>query len=193
MSGNARKYLYLSEKWHCKTWVSGGDIPIKLASTYLSNNREGIMTPDENLIHRSEFPIPALKMFGFEMHDVKGVNMSGNYYNGMRIPDITNGMYYKEDGLILSFCNVFDPEIAKKLGKVACVEILDINNLARVINKRLKCKSVAGNCKYTRGHERDHFLKSFEDAWQQEYRLFWRANKNRAVRLPSGLARIVEL
>ena len=51
-------FLYLTESEWAKTWVVGGEIPIKLASSYLSDNREGVMTPDENLIHESEVPIP---------------------------------------------------------------------------------------------------------------------------------------
>lgn len=185
------KYLYLSEEWHCEAWVNGGVIPIKLASTYLSNKRSGILTPDETLIHRSEFPVPRMKEFGMHFQNVKGITVKGCTYNGKKIPNITNAQYYNEDGLILSFCNIFSPDIARRLGKVACVEILDINKLQGIINKELGCKAFAGNCKYTKNHERNHFLKSTQDEWQQEYRLFWNITSNKEVSLPQGLARII--
>lgn len=188
-----KKYLYLSEKWYCEAWVNGGEIPIKLASTYLSDERNGILTPDENLIHKSEYPVPSLMQYGILIQGVKNFTITNSYHGTQRIPDIIGADYYKEDGLILSFCNVFNPEIAKRMGKVACVEILDINTLKDIISKQLSCDVIADDCKYTKNHERNHFLKSVNDEWQQEYRLFWKLLENKNVTLPPDIARVVPL
>lgn len=188
-----KKYLYLSEKWHCEAWVNGGEIPIKIASTYLSNKRNGILTPDENLIHKGEYPVPSLMKFGIYIQEVKSLTITDSTSGTQRIPDIIDASYYKEDGLILSFCNVFDPEIAKRMGKVACVEIKDMDTLKDIISEQLSCDVIADYCKYTKSHERNHFLKSVNDKWQQEYRLFWKLLENKNVTLPPGIARVVPL
>ncbi|MEZ6935890.1 hypothetical protein [Aeromonas sp. S19(2024)] len=187
------KFLYLSEYSYCHPWVNGGSIPIFLASKYISTKRDGIYTPDENLIHEGEYPIDKLKNHGFYFEEVRDLTMTGCIGNGFRIPNIRNANYYHDDGLILSFCNHFDPAIAKKLNKKACVEILSINKLKNHISRKLKQECIAKNCEYTENHERNHFLKSIEDSWQNEFRLFWKAEQNATVHIPKGIARIVRL
>jgi len=113
--------------------------------------------------------------------------------NGKAIPKINNASFYKEDGLILSFCNSHDDEIATRLGKSCCVRISNIKELYLSINKQLGVKGKMGDCKYTQGHNRNHFLKSVEDEWQQEFRMFWAYPKNAMVTIPSGLGKLLSI
>ncbi|EIO4097996.1 hypothetical protein LQK61_004489 [Vibrio parahaemolyticus] len=185
------KYLYLTEVEWADAWINGGEIPISLASSYLSESREGIYTPDENLIHDSSYPIPAFRQFGIHLENVKNVTMTGNTFNGKKIPDVKNASYYKEDGLILSFCNELDTEIARRLGKKACVKILDMHQLKMALDSEVGSKGVMKNCSYTKGFQRDHFLKSTEDSWQNEFRLFWKSDKSVWVSIPPNIGELV--
>ncbi|MGP5551526.1 hypothetical protein ACTXNE_12740 [Psychrobacter namhaensis] len=193
-------YLYLEKEEWAEAWVNGGKIPITPASAYLADEREGVMTPDENLIHKSEVPIPSLRQFGFDIGGVRNLNMSGNRIiknvNGIEevthVPDIKNGSYYKEDGLILSFCNHLSPATALKLGKVICVELTNIAKTKKQLDKRLGIRGEMKKCEYTEDHQRNHFLKHKDDAWQDEYRIFWKSQQGRRwVTIPSGTAKIV--
>ena len=184
-------YLYLTEPDWVEPWVNGGEVPIKLASSYLSDARAGIMTPDENLIHESPVPIPSLKNFGIHIEQVKNFTFTNNTYNGVKLPDIHNGSYYTEDGLILSFCHHFHEETAERLEKRACVKINDISKLRKKLDKQLGCKGLMKKCEYTKDHRRNHFLKSVEDEWQDEFRIFWRVQKEKNLRIPAGTAQVV--
>ena len=185
------KYLYLTKVEWADTWVNGGEIPISLASTYLSDERQGIMTPDENLIHESSIPIPSLRQYGIHIEQSKNITIGNIVHNGRHVGGIKNANFYTEDGLILSFCNSFDKSIAERMGKQACVKICNIEKLRRVIDKQLGCKGIMKECTYTRDHQRNHFLKSTDDEWQDEFRLFWGVKENRVVNLPSGLCEFV--
>lgn len=187
------KYLYLTYVEWSDSWVNGGDVPISVASTYIRGVRDGIYTPDENLIHDS---IVDLKSLSPMIHiatgaQVKGLSIIGSSFNGRKIPNIINASYYNEDGLILSFCNEFSPEIARKMGKKCCEKILDIEHLRKVIDKQLGKKGKMKNCQYTDSHQRNHYLKSHEDKWQNEYRLFWKGTENKLVTLPPGIAEFI--
>jgi hypothetical protein len=184
------KYLYLTEVEWSKTWVNGGEIPIKLASSYLNDERDGTLTPDENLIHSSEVDIKSLSP-AFHFENVKGLTMTGCSINGKVIPEIKNAEYYKEDGLVLSFCNSLDESIANRLGKKCCVHVSNLKELRKSIDNQLGVKGKMEACKYTDDHNRNHFLKSTEDAWQQEYRMFWSSSENAVVNIPSGHAKLV--
>lgn len=184
------KYLYLTKREWATTWIKGGKIPIALASSYLSDNRSGTFTPDENLIHESPVDLTGLSPF-FEMDpgvNIKGLTIQNNSWNGVLQPEVYNANYYHEDGLILSFCNSFSEKIAQRLGKQACVKIRNIKSLKRIIDEQLKVKGIADCCRYTTDHQRNHFLKSVEDAWQDEYRIFWPLTTSRMVGLPKGVA-----
>ncbi|MDR9768106.1 hypothetical protein RJP56_18760 [Shewanella baltica] len=187
------KFLYLTEPDWAKSWIEGGEIPINLASSYLSDSREGIMTPDENLIHESAVPIPSLRQHGYHFENVKNLTFTGNYSNGVRLPDLKNANYYTEDGLILSFCNHFDEKTAERFGKSACVRILNIDTTRKAIDKQIGCKGIMKSCEYTVSHQRNHFLKSIEDKWQDEFRIFWKSRKTKWVKAPQGTAELVWL
>lgn len=189
------KYLYLTEIDWAGAWVNGGEIPVSLASSYLSNNRGGIMTPDENLIHKSEVPFSSLSetpLLNIKTEGVvKNITIMDCSFDGVKIPNVTNASYYREDGLILSFCNHFSEDTARRLSKKACVKILDIEALKRHIDSQLECEGVMKDCEYTEDHQRNHFLKSQEDKWQDEFRIFWRIQKNVCVDIPIGSADLV--
>ena len=184
-------FLYLTEPAWTKAWIEGGEIPISLASSYLSDSREGIMTLDENLVHESAVPIPSLKQHGYHFENVKSLTFTGNYSNGIRLPDLHNVNYYTEDGLILSFCNHFDKSTAGEFGKKACVKILNLEKTRRKIDKQLGCKGVMKACEYTNDHQRNHFLKSKEDEWQDEFRIFWKMQNPKWVKIPQSTAELV--
>jgi len=184
-------YLYLNEVWHAETWVGGGKIPINPASFYRSVDREGIYTPDENLIHKSNYDLTKLQpMIGVGPRGVKNLNVIGCTVNGRPMPNIRNADYYEEDGLILSFSSKFSNEIAVRMNKKACVKIVSLNALKDCIDRQLGVVSVAKYCSYTSDHQRNHFLKSNLDSWQAEYRLFWALAKRVEVDIPKGTAEL---
>ena len=167
-------------------------IPIPLASRFVSETREGTCTPDENLTHRSNVDLTTLSPW---IHistssNVISLNIIGSTENGVPMSDIVDGTYAHEDGLILSLSNRCDREIAERLGKEGCVEILNVSHLKNILYQQLGLESTMRACEYTDLHQRNHFLKSTEDAWQEEFRLFWPIVLNDAkVNLPAGIAR----
>ena len=188
-----RKYLYLTEVEWVDAWVKGGSIPISLASSYLSEDRAGIFTPDENLIHESAVSIPSLRQHGINIEGSRNITIKNFTSNGIKLPDIINANYYKEDGLILSFCNSFSVDIANKMDKKACVEIINIEKLRQNIDRQLGCKGIMDSCRYTLDHNRNHFLKSSEDSWQNEFRIFWRTTREKWVEIPANSAKLVKI
>ncbi|WP_442108254.1 hypothetical protein [Pseudomonas sp. NUPR-001] len=186
-------YLYLNEHWHAETWMFGGVIPINPASTYRKMERSGIYTPDENLIHDSPVdlttPNPLFRLSPGAQ--VKGLTMCDNYVDGVRQPDVFNASYYEEDGLILSFSRRLSRNVAKKMSKTACIKILDMSRLKAHLDEQLGVTSKAGFCEYTSGHQRNHFLKSEADMWQDEYRLFWSLHKKVEVEIPPGIGELM--
>lgn len=187
------KYLYLTKREWVLPWVLGGKVPISPASAYFSDNRLGIFTPDENLIHESPVDISGLKSHGIHIENCRNITMTNCSANGVTIPDFHNANYYSEDGLILSFCNKKSIHISRKLGKQACVAVYDVNVLKTIIDRQLGVVGRAGECTYTAGHQRNHFLKSTEDEWQSEYRIFWPLTDRSIVELPPKMARSIKM
>lgn len=183
-----KTYLYLTEEEWVNPWVNGGVIPVSLASKYLSNERYQTSTPDENLIHESPVDLTRRPEISFSNGGgAKGITLLGNVYNGASLPDVAGANYYHEDGLILSFSNTLSSHIANELGKSACVEIVDIHKLKSHIDTQLGCVGVMQKCKYTDDHQRNHFLKSEKDEWQDEFRMFWPIQQAAEVVLPPGI------
>lgn len=187
------KYLYLTKQEWAEAWINGGEIPISLASTYLHDKREGVLTPDENLIHDSSVDLKSLSPFVHFAEDaqVKNFTMTGCRMNGKAIPNIKNANYYKEDGIILSFCNTLSESVATKLGKECCVKITNFKELKNMIDDQIGVKGIMRDCEYTADHRRNHFLKSTEDKWQQEFRMFWPFDHKVLVTIPKGHGKLV--
>ena len=188
-------YLYLSKSCWTKPWLEGGEIPISLASTYRRNERSGIYTVDENLINDLGFEIE-------ELHPLvrlgsggglRGATIRNNYVNGRKLPETEKGNYYQDDGLILSFSLIESSAIARRISKEACVKILDVDRLKLCVDNQLGVEGTMLICEYTDGPNRNHFLKSEEDSWQREFRMFWPDSQARSVVLPSGIGELVEL
>ncbi|QFT55396.1 hypothetical protein [Microbulbifer sp. THAF38] len=186
------KYLYLTHPEWASAWVSGGKIPLNPASAYKKMDREGIYTPDENLIYESTHD---LESFGhlIKVDGVRDLKIGKIVENGRTIAENVRASKYHEDGVILSLCNRKSKEIAKKLNKKACVKILDVDVLKKVIDDQLGKVSIAKCCEYTASYNRNHFLKSTEDEWQDEFRLFWDHQERIEVTLPKGIARRIKL
>ena len=189
------KYLYLTEVEWADTWINGGEVPISLASRYLSEEREGTLTPDENLIYDSPVDITKIGgggLFKFgENFSCPNITIKDLQVNGEKMPDIISAQHVREDGLILSFSNKLCSTIAEKLKKKACVKINNIEKLKKKLDKQLGCKGIMDYCEYTKSHKRSHFLKSYEDEWQQEYRIFWKSKNEKMLKIPSGTAVLV--
>lgn len=183
-------YLYLNQVWHAEAWTNGGLIPISPASTYKSLEREGIYTPDENLIHESSFDLLSLREY-IRLDNVKNFSLGGANLDGWIIPEIKNASLYEDDGLILSFSTRLTKILARNMKKRACVKIIDIDRLQRVISDQLGVSAIVGFCEYTSSHERNHFLKSELDEWQAEYRMFWPLKEKVEVNLPVGVGQLV--
>ena len=180
------KFLYLKEKSWVQPWIEGGEVPLYNASKYKSAERDGIYTPDENLIDVSTHSVE--QVFGDSV-PIMGSNIifEGAEINGVSYPFIQVDRTF-EDGLVLCLANRRSDEIAKGLKKLACVKILSIEYLKEVLDEQIGIKSLSGPCKYTTTHIRDSFTKSTLDSWQDEFRLFWPGVESRSVHIPQGIA-----
>ena len=186
-----KKYLYLTEIYYKKSWIEGGKVPLSLASRYVSAEREGVMTKDENLVFDSPLGMNGLLPFisfgpAFQARDfpINGFGASGRVLQDMEI-----NQYY-EDGAVLCLSNSCSEETARRFGKQICLRINDINVLKGEVDRQMGVASKMSACKYTDGPERNTFLKSSADSWQDEFRLFWLNCDARDVVLPPGMAEI---
>ena len=189
-----QKYLYLTKYEWTSAWINGGTVPLSLASKYLSSSRSGTQTPDETRIHSSPHDLTKLPLVKIDPDtNIRNITFTGNRLNGVLLPNVINGKYYREDGLILCFCNSRSRAIAKSLGKVACVKINDMLTLKQHIDNQLQVEGIMQPCEYTNDHQRGHFLKSTKDAWQEEYRIFWPYPEPQYVEIPTKTARLAAL
>jgi hypothetical protein len=181
------KYLYLSEHSHVNAWVNGGTVPFYPASTYRSVERGGVFTPDENLIDNSDIdvnPYAPLVVFG-ENTKIKSLTMNIDGYTPVKEARIHRTF---EDGLVVCLSNFKTIRIARGLNKKACVRINDVDVLKDVLDRHIGTKGISKDCEYTDSHHRNVFLKSVNDSWQKEYRLYWKDVGAINVDLPPGLA-----
>lgn len=188
-------YLYLSKRCWAKPWIEGGEIPISMASAYRRSERSGIYTVDENLINDLGFEIeelqPLIKLG--EGGGLRGAKIINNFVNGRKMPETEDGNYYADDGLILSFSLEKSSTLAERMSKEVCVRILDVSGLKMCIDDQLGVEGTMVKCEYTGGANRNHFLKSEEDSWQSEFRIFWPSSEPKSVILPSSIGELVEL
>lgn len=183
------KFLYLNEVAHAATWVCGGVVPLRPASSYWSLERQGSMTPDECSIRDCPTDRDAAwRALGGAFVGATPDNCDVDVTLIGRGATWLRDIY--EDGLILCLANTFHIENhANRFPKDACVKIVDVGALKSVLDRELGMQSVMGECEYTAGQNRSPFLKSVEDAWQDEFRIYWPGIREpRSIALPAGLA-----
>lgn len=184
-----KKYRYLAELAHSDAWINGGEIPLFPASTYRAADRLGIFTPDENV--QSTFNVD-IKEFGFETDTIEVKNML--VIGGGRPVQSIEGKRWLENGIILCLSSAPPHwDTMADMGKQCCVEVQDVFALKELLDAQIGSESEMGDCEYTWGPERSHFLKSADDRWQTEYRLFWKDQPGRKVVLPPSVAKPVRL
>lgn len=59
------------------------------------------------------------------------------------------------------------------------------------LDSEVGSKGIMKNYSYTKGFQRDHFLKSTEDSWQKEFRLFGKSDKSVWVAIPPNIGELV--
>lgn len=186
-----KKYLYLTQKNWVSPWINGGVVPLYAANKYLSEERSGVFTPDENLIDTSTHDIKKYSDFfsqdGTCSFTVKNSFLGGVFHDHMHFEQKT------ENGLVLCLSNKKRARIALKLGKEACVKILDVELLKQHLDEQIGMTGIMKSCEYTNTHKRNHFLKSSLDAWQNEFRVFWPGVESLTVTIPPGIAKEVKL
>lgn len=188
------KYVYLEHESYVNTWVNGGMLPLVPLSTHKDEKRHNQKTPDENVQYIGNQSLQMARRYGYEPS--RPAEMSGfeNCVDGDSnpIPDLFISMLREEDCLGLCFANSFSAAIAGRFDRRLCVRIENIDALKAEIDKQLGVEGIAGNCKYTIGHNRHHFLKYIEDSWQDEFRIIWPTLKSATtVELPPGYATAV--
>jgi len=95
------------------------------------------------------------------------------------------------DALILCGAKIYHPILMSRLKKEVCIKIKDLLPLQEVIDKQLGIKSIFGNCKYTDLVDRNHFLKSSESRYQNEWRLVWELPYEEVSKYPNGVEVVI--
>lgn len=191
-----KKFRYLDEHAHADAWINGGKVPLRLASSYRSVERNGIMTPDENLIYKSNYDLDQLRPALNIGNGVQNIRIGIAIIDGVVRATDLQADRYEDDGIILCLSNSRSSTLAAMMDKTICVEIQDVGHLKSVIDAQLKTVGTAAPCTYTDSYERNHFLKDKADAWQDEFRLFWPVVPETQpvwVELPPGIAILVPL
>jgi hypothetical protein len=193
-------FIYLKETNFVENWLNEGTVPIKLASYYRDQERNGNRTPDENLqitIKGQEVKPGIKNVVDQVIYNPTGKGqtiINGNVISGDEVLG-RNIIYHQtfEDGLVLSMSTELSLDIMKRFQeKKAVIEILDLEKLKESFDKQIGFLSEGGICQYTEMDERNHFLKHVSDSWQKEYRWFWRGfDKELNVIVPKGIARDV--
>ena len=179
------KYLNVE---HAESWLHGGSIPIFLASSYRSNERSGHLTPDENvqrsLTNMPEYMFKRIARIG--PNATAHLNFGTAQIGSDRFENVKFNQV-QEDGLVLCFSTKFSPSIAWRFQRNVCVRIVDPVGLLRIVDAQVGVEGLARECEYTKSFQRNHFLKSHEDSWQHEYRMFWKYGTTVKVNLPPGV------
>ena len=194
-------YLYLNELGHADAWTNGGEIPISLASSYLSDTRSATKTPDELLQRKVEGLDPKSRPYFSKMYDFGPAAthclFEGNVYHDELGTHVIEGWLtsHQEDSLIVCLSRARARITALRLGKVACIKIANVDRLRLVLEEQTGRGWSAGIMKYTSGPDRSHLLKSLEDSWQHEFRLFSQGSSKTPcwVRLPPGIGELIDL
>jgi len=178
----SRLFLYLQNEDHARTWLHGGDVPLRLASSFLSLERKGIFTPDEvRQFNEVGASISELERSGFlkitGAGGVKDLEISGCHHNGWKIP-ATRIDDYREDAFVLCFSKSASRAMMKRFGnKKLCVEV-NFQRLIDAVKSQTTDDVYFGDVAYTNSAHRSHFMKSALDQWQNEYRVVLPNSKN---------------
>jgi len=186
-------YVYLPCASYVTTWVSGRTLPLSLAGKYKAVERRGALTPDENLTHRATGnALPILREFGIDPY--QGSEVNNSLFIGGSSGLVVVDRVAVRDGLVLCFSKTLSSSVAGRFYRTFCVRIDDVEALKLNLDAQLGSVSQAGSCEYVDDYTRDHFVKSFKDSWQDEFRLFWPDVQAAAnVVLPAGIAVEVDL
>lgn len=189
-------YLYLTRPGWADAWINGGSVPISPASKYLSQDRRGIMTPDEVRQRHVSFLSPGALETAEELGGgyIAFENCSIRYEDGTE-EEVARGWVESEeqDALILCFSRLLSRSLMRRLNKRTVVRILDMNFLKSSVDDQLGTTGFLGDVEYTIGPDRSHFLKSMEDAWQAETRMMFRPSEivETLIHIPPGLGEVV--
>jgi hypothetical protein len=190
------KFLYLAKIEHVAAWTDGGAVPLSLASKYLDIERHETRTPDETFTKKTWGE-------GDDIDDLErrfinpiiggGVFVSGPSYPRGPQGEATGLTVARWDGLVLCLSNSESKSVCSELGKAACVAIDHPLALFQVLSAQLGVAGEHRHCDYTDTRDRDVFLKSKLDRWQDEYRMFWLGAGPRSVTIPPQTARLLWL
>jgi hypothetical protein len=185
------KFLYLSSPDHVRTWTHGGTVPLSLASAYRRAERGSIFTPDEGrkqtVANATPAQVEAIQRT-IIMDRGGGVHARRVKWDDWEAENVHISVT-PVDGVVLCLSNSESREICARLGKIACVAIDRPTRLFLRLCAQLGTKGNHGPCEYTDTANRDVFLKSSADKWQDEYRLFWPGSAACSVEIEHGTAR----
>lgn len=173
-------YLYLEKEEWADAWINGGEIPINLASKYKDSVRDGVMTPDENLNRNLQNlddeafgQIAKINEQGIGKNSKININIGTFVSDGVLKGENIKYTARYEDAYILSFSYTRSKALMERLGKTVCVEIKNLDKIRRQISSQIGLKGMVRRCEYTEDGNRHSYLKSTEDAWQDEVRIIW--------------------
>ena len=188
------KYLYLTKEEWVHTWTQGGVVPLQSASNYQSYVRHRTHTPDEGL-DRSLRGLSESELNHLVRADRRStvdIRIGTCIINGRKSENVR---YHQRpiNALVWCLCNSKSEEIAKRLGKMACVRIPDVGKLKSIFDRQLGTVGTGRPCAYTRSVDRNHFLKGEDDSWQDEFRVLWNIPGPKYVIVPQGMAERVSI
>lgn len=190
-------YVYLTRPEWAEPWINGGKIPLNPARNYLSSERNGTKTPDEL---RQRF---VLGDGGDAVESIESLfGNSCTWITNSRIksPDgqskfVNYAATSIKDSLILCFSLSLSKTIMHRLGKQCVLQVPNMEELRLVISDQLHLPGHYERVRYTKGFDRSHCVKGWEDRWQVEARLYWETDilEPYWVNIPGGAVRIDEL
>lgn len=185
-------YVYLQYAEHVSTWVNGGaGVPLRLASDFKADELQGNMTPDESLIHESNVDLNAVRAIGIDVGSgMSQISFSNNTGPNGPIEDfwIHSSRYEYQDGRVQCFSRTNSRAIADFFGRSFCVRIDDIPRLKKILDDQVEEESIAGHCQYTEDFQRNPFLKGKNQAFMDEFRIYWpNFVKEKSFELPPGV------
>lgn len=185
-------FVYLATEDHVSNWVNGGGcVPIKLASDFKGQELQGNKTPDETVIHESPVDLNALRAAGIELSGShKHVWFANNVGPNGPIENFTidSMKFHEEDGRVMCFSRTNSRKIADFFGREFCVRIDNIPLLKEIMDEAVGAVSVAGKCQYTDDFQRNVFLKANDQAFMDEFRIYWpNVVEEKSFTMPTGV------